>query len=276
MSHARPGSKGRAARASAGHKKARRDNQTSRKTMLSFPILEYGRGELLDFSPRGAQAMRPKRSRLTDSNTRPPAHERPASARTRLSPPDRQEAACVLQASAFLSDVTVFRPNCKPWANLVRSLRFGGTRRNACTELRRLITRRSQVQILPPLLQEAPERAPIASAGGNIPATCHRSGAWQRRLRDPVSFGGLRVRRARHFADRGDRRPSRGLPTGAQAPSANVFLVSGRRESGGTRRLWGDEECCGHVTVRLALDNEVGDLEFLRRELFPSHGLTTA
>src|SRR5512133_3457464 len=43
-----------------------------------------------------------------------------------------------------------------PGANLARSLRFGGIRRNACTESRRLITRRSQVQILPPLLQKAP------------------------------------------------------------------------------------------------------------------------
>jgi hypothetical protein len=41
-------------------KKARRDNQTSRKTMLSFPILEYGTGELLDFSPRRAQLCSPK------------------------------------------------------------------------------------------------------------------------------------------------------------------------------------------------------------------------
>src|ERR1043166_8327324 len=108
--------------------------------------------------------MQPKnRSRLTDSNTRPPAHDRPAAARTPLSPPDRQEAASVLQASAFLSDVTVFRPNARPWANLARSLRFGGIWRNACTESRRLITRRSQVQILPPLLRRALERAPFAS-----------------------------------------------------------------------------------------------------------------
>jgi hypothetical protein len=34
---------------------------------------------------------------------------------------------------------------------------FGGIRRNACTQSRRLITRRSQVQILPPLLRKAPE-----------------------------------------------------------------------------------------------------------------------
>jgi hypothetical protein len=40
--------------------------------------------------------------------------------------------------------------------------------------------------------------------------------------------------------------------------------------------LRGDEERCGHVTVRLALGDEAGDLEFLRRELFPSRGLSTA
>jgi hypothetical protein len=38
-------------------------------------------------------------------------------------------------------------------AELARSRRFGGIRRHACTQSRRLITRRSQVQILPPLLE---------------------------------------------------------------------------------------------------------------------------
>src|SRR5438045_3708985 len=42
-------------------------------------------------------------------------------------------------------------------------MRFGGIRRNACTQSTRLITRRSQVQILPPLLPEAPATAPSAS-----------------------------------------------------------------------------------------------------------------
>src|SRR5215204_6896142 len=45
---------------------------------------------------------------------------------------------------------------------LARSRHFCGTRRQACTQSRRLITRRSQVQILPPLLREAPETAPFA------------------------------------------------------------------------------------------------------------------
>src|SRR5215211_8391170 len=44
-----------------------------------------------------------------------------------------------------------------PWANLALSLHLGGIRRNARTQSRRLITRRSQVQILPPLPRKAPE-----------------------------------------------------------------------------------------------------------------------
>jgi hypothetical protein len=87
------------------------------------------------------------------TRTRDLRRDRPASARRSSSPPDRLDAASVLQASAFLSDVTVFRPMQRPWANLARNLHLGGIRRNACTESRRLITRRSQVQILPPLLE---------------------------------------------------------------------------------------------------------------------------
>jgi GrpB-like predicted nucleotidyltransferase (UPF0157 family) len=45
-----------------------------------------------------------------------------------------------------------------PSANLARRLHFGGIRRNACTESRRLITRRSQVQILPPILERPRKR----------------------------------------------------------------------------------------------------------------------
>src|SRR5215207_3304270 len=47
----------------------------------------------------------------------------------------------------------------RPWANPAWSLHFGGTRRQACTQSRRLITRRSQVQILPPLLKDPGNRA---------------------------------------------------------------------------------------------------------------------
>jgi two-component system response regulator MprA len=46
--------------------------------------------------------------------------------------------------------------------NLAGSLHFCGIWRHACTYSRRLITRRSQVQILPPLLGKAPETAPFA------------------------------------------------------------------------------------------------------------------
>jgi hypothetical protein len=40
--------------------------------------------------------------------------------------------------------------------------------------------------------------------------------------------------------------------------------------------LRGDEERCGHVAVGFALGDEARDLEFLRRELIPRRGLTTA
>jgi len=43
-----------------------------------------------------------------------------------------------------------------------RKLHLGGMRRNACKRSRRLIARRSQVQILPPLLRKALETGPFA------------------------------------------------------------------------------------------------------------------
>src|SRR6266496_671660 len=54
----------------------------------------------------------------------------------------------------------------RPWANLARNLHLGGIRRNACTQSRRLITRRSQVQILPRYCESAGDgafRAPEAA-----------------------------------------------------------------------------------------------------------------
>jgi hypothetical protein len=50
------------------------------------------------------------------------------------------------------------------------SLRLGGTRRHTNTQSRRLITRRSQVQILPPLLERALETGPFRSRVGGVPA----------------------------------------------------------------------------------------------------------
>src|SRR5437867_9349597 len=46
---------------------------------------------------------------------------------------------------------------------LAPSLHLAGKRRNTYTGSKRLITRRSQVQILPLLLRKAPETAPFAS-----------------------------------------------------------------------------------------------------------------
>src|SRR4026208_1315743 len=51
----------------------------------------------------------------------------------------------------------------RPRANLARNLHLDGIRRNTHTESRRLITWRSQVQILPTLLRKALETGPFAS-----------------------------------------------------------------------------------------------------------------
>src|SRR5205823_9450383 len=64
---------------------------------------------------------------------------------------ERRRVASILQASAFRSDVTVFRLNARPQKKPGRTLDLGGIRRHACAQSRWLITRRSQVQILPPL-----------------------------------------------------------------------------------------------------------------------------
>ena len=66
------------------------------------------------------------------------------------------QALCKHRPSAAMSPCSA---KCTAGARkLVRSLRFGGIRRNAYTRSRRLITRRSQVQILPPLLQSPAKR----------------------------------------------------------------------------------------------------------------------
>src|SRR6266566_2523758 len=51
---------------------------------------------------------------------------------------------------------------------LARNLHFGGIRRNPYTRWRWLITRRSQVQILPPLL-ERPWKQGLSAFSGRIP-----------------------------------------------------------------------------------------------------------
>src|SRR5438094_8711490 len=59
----------------------------------------------------------------------------------------------LLQASGFRGDVTLFRVSAAAVGESGLEPAFGGIRRNAYTYSRRLITRRSQVQILPPLLK---------------------------------------------------------------------------------------------------------------------------
>ena len=78
-------------------------------------------------------------------------------------------AASVLQASGFRTDVTVFRLNAASTRKIPAwNLHLGGIRRNGCTWSRRLITRRSQVQILPPLLERPRKRGlPLSSSGAS-------------------------------------------------------------------------------------------------------------
>src|ERR671937_2890428 len=64
--------------------------------------------------------------------------------------------ASLLQASGFRGDVTVFRLNARPPKTGSNSA-FRRNEAERCTESRRLITLRSQVQILPPLPRKAPE-----------------------------------------------------------------------------------------------------------------------
>jgi hypothetical protein len=76
--------------------------------------------------------------------------ERPAS-------PSWLQAFCKHRASAAMSPYSAQMHG--RGRKLARSLRLGGIRRNTCTQSRRLITRRSQVQILPPLLRRPSQAA---------------------------------------------------------------------------------------------------------------------
>jgi hypothetical protein len=53
---------------------------------------------------------------------------------------NRDAAASVLQASRFRRNVIVFRLNASAAGQFGLSVHFGGIRRNACTQSRRLIT----------------------------------------------------------------------------------------------------------------------------------------
>jgi hypothetical protein len=55
---------------------------------------------------------------------------------------------------------------------------FGGIRRNACTESRRLITRRSRVQIPPPLLEKALTTGPFCYLLPILISYCKRRVRW--------------------------------------------------------------------------------------------------
>jgi hypothetical protein len=76
------------------------------------------------------------------------------------------QAASVLQASGFRGNVSVFRLSAVPGPKTGSEPAFRGMRRNACTYSRRLITRRSQVQILPPLPRRRPRRRGLSLWSG--------------------------------------------------------------------------------------------------------------
>jgi sarcosine oxidase subunit beta len=73
------------------------------------------------------------------------------------------QASCKHRASAAMSPSSAWMYG--RGRKVARSRCFDGIWRNASTQPRRLITRRSQVQILPPLLHKAPETAPCAFRG---------------------------------------------------------------------------------------------------------------
>src|SRR5207249_988088 len=84
-------------------------------------------------------------------------------------------------ASAFRSDVTVFRLKARSRPKTGSESAF--MRRNACTQSRRLIARRSQVQILPRLLHKRPAlRGSSVSGRGMYPFQVTR--ACPRKLSD--------------------------------------------------------------------------------------------
>ena len=155
----------------------------------------------------------------------------------------RLQASCKHLASAGMSPCSAEMHG--RGRQLARCLHFGGKRRNACTQSRRLITRRSQVQILPPLLRKAPETAPFAlssaadfsllqtpsahrrpncPSSGNV-ARCRRHAATA--PSDPeISLPSLRPTSAGTF----------GVPAGARANRALPMRAYERRACGRGRR----------------------------------------
>ena len=95
----------------------------------------------------------------------------------------------------------------EPWANLALSLHFYGTQRNGRTQAKRLITRRSQVQILPPLLRRGPGNGAFSLRGQRIGAV---AAGWQAGL---ILRPGKRTPRRRPTADLHRQRTWTRLPT---------------------------------------------------------------
>jgi hypothetical protein len=80
------------------------------------------------------------------------------------------EVASVLQVLGFRGDVIVFRLNAASEARSGSESTFRRNTADAVAHSGRLITRRSQVQILPPLLERALETGSFRLRAGGAPA----------------------------------------------------------------------------------------------------------
>ena len=92
----------------------------------------------------------------------------------------RVQAFCKHRASAAMSPSSGRAR--EPWANPARSLHLSGPQRHALTDSRWLITRRSQVQILPPLLK-GPGKRGLSLKTAEPQRASQRSGLRRRRAR---------------------------------------------------------------------------------------------
>jgi hypothetical protein len=116
-----------------------------------------------DDRPRAFFLTVPRHATLdpTGSLSEPLPSPQPRCRRSALARIGGRRAASVVQASRFAAMSPCSAERQPRRANLAWSLHFGGIQRNACTYSRRLITRRSQVQILPSLLVKAPGTGPF-------------------------------------------------------------------------------------------------------------------
>jgi hypothetical protein len=84
------------------------------------------------------------------------------------------QVASILQAPGFRSDVSVFRLNATAAVESGSESAFRRNTAERVTPSRRLITRRSQVQILPPLLRKALVTGPFCRSASFRSYICKR------------------------------------------------------------------------------------------------------